>query len=82
MGLESVKLRVVDPKEKSTFEGAALSLLKFYRRGDVGRWLHEGTGKSAKLKPPIEYKRRRRRGVPPTQAEINVDRAMARSKNG
>jgi hypothetical protein len=58
-------------------------LLKFYRRGDVGRWLHRGTPKAAKLKPPAVYKSRSRRAAPPTKAEIDavVARAIARSKD-
>jgi hypothetical protein len=83
LGLESVQFRVVDPKDKMTFEGATLPLLKFYRRGDVGRWLLRGTPKAAKLKPPAVDKPRSRRAAPPTKAEIDavVARAIARSKD-
>jgi hypothetical protein len=48
--------RAVDPKGKRTFEGATLPVLKFFRRGEIDRWLTRGTAKVAKLKPPIPYK--------------------------
>jgi hypothetical protein len=82
LGLESVQVRVVDPKDKRTFEGGTLPLLKFYRRKEVGRWLSRGTSEVAKLKPPTEYKPRRgTRAL--TRDEINaaVARAEARSKH-
>ena len=80
LGLESARLLAVDPKGKRTFEGETLPLLKFYRRGEIDRWLSRGTSKVAKLKPPAEYKPSRR---PRSRTEINaaVERAVARSKN-
>ena len=79
LGLERVQLRVVDPKDKKAFEGETLPLQKFYRRGEIVKWLSSGTPKKAKLKPPVEYKPRRRLRAP-TQAEKDavVARAVAR----
>ncbi len=81
LGLQAAQLRVVDPKDKTTFEGATLPILKFFRRGMVGKWLREGTSKAAKLKPPAMHKASQR-ARPMTKDEINaiVDRAVARSK--
>src|SRR5262245_21825280 len=82
LGLERPQYRAVDPKGKVTFEGSTLPLLKFYRRGDVSKWLLHGIPKVAKLKPPRPPKLHGRRGAPPTKAEIDaiVERAMARSQ--
>jgi|GraSoiStandDraft_41_1057321.scaffolds.fasta_scaffold2013130_2 hypothetical protein len=81
LGLQGVHFRVIDPKDKITFEGETLPLLKFFRRAKVGRWLRHGTPKAAKQKPPAVY--RSRRPAQLTKAEVNaaVNRAIARSKD-
>jgi hypothetical protein len=82
LGLEGMQLRVIDPKDKTTFEGATLPTLKFFRGATVRKWLHKGTPKAAKLKPPATHKATRR-GREMTKGEIDaaVERAFARSKN-
>jgi hypothetical protein len=81
LGLESVKLRAVDPKTKLTDEGATLPLLRFYRRGVIDKWLREGTGKPAKRIPPAPPKLSRVETMPSKSAiSAATDRAEARSK--
>lgn len=82
LGLQRVQLRVIDPKDKTTFEGATLPLLKFYKRGVVEKWLREGTRKAAKLKPPAPHKvTRRGREITKEEIDAVVERAFARSKS-
>jgi hypothetical protein len=82
LGLQVPLFRVIDPKDKTTFEGDTLPLLKFYRHGTVRRWFDRGTAKAAKQRPPAVYKPRRR-VQPQTKAEVDaaVERAFARSKD-
>ena len=82
LGLQVPCLRVIDPKDKTTFEGESLPRLKSYRRGDVRRWFDRGTAKAAKQRPPAVYKPRRR-VQPQTMAEVDaaVERAFAPSKD-
>ena len=82
LGLRAVEHRVVDPKDKKTFEGATLPLLRYYRRGTVTKWLLEGTSKPAKRSPPIVARRARHERLTKAQVADAVDRAMARSKRG
>ena len=81
LGLGAVQLRVVDPKDKTTFEGETLPLLKFYKRGTIDRWLGEGTGTYARRKAPVAYKLRRGEQLSQKQVDAAVDRAIARSRS-
>ena len=81
LGLGSVRLRVVDPKDKTTFEGETLPLLKFYKRGTIDRWLGKGTGTYARRKAPVAYKPRRGEQLSQKQVDAAVDRAIARSRS-
>src|SRR4051812_37514350 len=65
LGLQSVQIRVIDPKTKATFESATPPLLRFFKRGTTRKWLAEGTSKSAKFKPVLTHKPSRR-GREPT----------------
>jgi hypothetical protein len=85
LGLERASYRAVDPKDQTSFEGATLPLLKFYRRAKVACWLMEGTGKKAKqrrVSPVVKLGRRAQRTQPatPDQVQAAADRAAARSK--
>ena len=81
LGLQVVALRAVDPKDKTTFEGNTLPLLRFYTRGRVKGWLEQGTAKAAKQRPPAEYKpARRSRPRPQVDIDGALERALARSK--
>ncbi len=44
LGLQAVQLRVIDPKDKTTFEGATPPLLRFYGRM-TRKWFDNGTAK-------------------------------------
>jgi hypothetical protein len=79
LGMERASYRAVDPKDKTTFEGATKPLLKFFRRGTVGKWLDKGTGKIAKMKPPIAS-RSIKRSMTKAEVRAAADRAIARSK--
>ena len=81
MGLESPWYRAVDPKDNTSFEGATAPLLKFHRRPKITKWLLDGTGKTAKQKPPIVQKLGKRPQQPTVhQVQAAADRAAARSK--
>jgi hypothetical protein len=82
LGLEAVQYRVVDPKDKRTFERETLPLLRFFKRPMITKLLLEGTSKPAKRTPPIIQ--RRPGHERPTKAQVNaaVERAIARSKIG
>jgi len=82
LGLQQPQLRVIDPKDQATFEGATFPLLKFFKGARVRKWFAEGTAKAAKRKPPTAYKPTRR-GRALTNAEVDaaVERAIARSKD-
>ena len=82
LGLKEVHFNVVDPKDKTTFNGETLPLLKFFKRATVQRWLAEGTGRNAKLRQPGTYKSNKP-AHQPTKAAVNaaVERAIARSKH-
>jgi hypothetical protein len=81
LGLEALRHRAIDPKDRTSFEGDSAPLLKFYRRAKITRWLEEGTGKKAKQRPPPAP--RRRAGAQPMttdQVQAAADRAVARSR--
>ena len=85
LGLGSVRLRVVDPKDKTTFEGATLPLLKFYRSGTIDRWLGKGTGTYARRRLHISRggasncrkSRSMRRWTVPLRGRGQVDRSKS-----
>ena len=79
LGLERPNYLAVDPKSEITFEGATEPLLKFYGRGKVGKWLQEGTGKTAKLKP-VANSSSGKRATSETAVQAAADRAERRSK--
>jgi hypothetical protein len=80
LGLERVSYRAVDPKDQTSFEGATLPLLKFYKGSKIRKWLDGGSGgKKAPMKAAIDSRTRSR--IPTkTAVQAAADRAMARSK--
>jgi hypothetical protein len=80
LGMEKVSYRAVDPKDQTSFEGATPPLLKFFKRGKIQKWLDEGTGKKAMMKPVVTS--RPGKHVVPTKAEVQAvaDRYIARRK--
>jgi hypothetical protein len=80
LGLASVNVRVVDPKDKKMFVGATLPLLRFYKRGTVTRWLEEGTSKRSKRTPPIQPRHPKGQRLTKAQVGAAVERAIAASK--
>jgi hypothetical protein len=79
LGLDVPKLRVIDPKDKTMFEGPTPPLLAFYGRM-TWKWFDKGTGKVAKRKPPASYKPTRHAQLTRAEVVAAVERAEARSK--
>jgi hypothetical protein len=81
LGMERACSRAVDPKDQTTFEGMTAPLFKFYGRRKVRKWLDEGTGKMAAMKPTVTS--RPGKHVVPTKAEVQAvaDRYIARRKD-